>query len=74
MGNKRKIFVLDTNVLVHDPTAILRFPGTTCISRSWFIGVGPRQGRHVEIARNVRQASRLLDETVEKPMATSPVG
>ena len=25
MTKNRKIFVLDTNVLIHDPTAVLRF-------------------------------------------------
>ena len=67
MGNKRKIFVLDTNVLVHDPTAILRFQEhdvyipIVVLEELDHAKVGMS-----EIARNVRQASRLLDELVEK--------
>jgi hypothetical protein len=29
-----KLFVLDTNVLMHDPTSLFRFRSTTCSCRS----------------------------------------
>jgi len=67
MATKRKIFVLDTNVLIHDPTAILRFHEhdvyipIVVLEELDHVKVGMS-----EIARNVRQVSRLLDELVEK--------
>src|SRR3989338_9458400 len=67
MTAKRKIFVVDTNVLIHDPTSILRFQKhdvvipIVVLEELDNIKVGMS-----EIARNVRQVSRLLDELVEK--------
>jgi len=67
MTAKRKIFVVDTNVLVHDPTSILRFQEhdvvipIVVLEELDSIKVGMS-----EVARNVRQVSRLLDDLVEK--------
>ena len=66
MTTKRKIFVIDTNVLVHDPSSILRFQEhdvyipIVVLEELDNIKVGMS-----EVARNVRQVSRLLDELVE---------
>ena len=67
MATKHKIFVLDTNVLIHDPTAILRFHEhdlyipIVVLEELDHAKVGMS-----EVARNVRQVSRLLDSLVEK--------
>jgi PhoH-like ATPase len=67
MKDKRKIFVLDTNVLIHDPNSILRFHEhdiyipIVVLEELDHVKVGLS-----EVARNVRQVSRLLDELVEK--------
>ncbi|MFL6655809.1 MAG: PhoH family protein [Sulfurifustis sp.] len=67
MANKRKIFVLDTNVLIHDPTAILRFQEhdvylpIVVLEELDHAKVGMS-----EVARNVRQVSRYLDDLVQK--------
>ncbi len=67
MTTKRKIFILDTNVLIHDPTAILRFQ-----EHDVYLPIVVLEELDAakiglsEVARNVRQASRLLDELVEK--------
>ncbi len=60
---QRRIFVLDTNVLMHDPTAIFRFE-----EHDIFIPMivleeldAGKKGLS-EAARNVRQVSRFLDE------------
>jgi PhoH-like ATPase len=60
---ERRIFVLDTNVLMHDPTAIFRFD-----EHDIFIPMivleeldAGKKGLS-EAARNVRQVSRFLDE------------
>ncbi len=67
MTAKRKIFVVDTNVLIHDPTSILRFQ-----EHDVYIPIvvleeldNSKVGMS-EVARNVRQVSRMLDELVEK--------
>ena len=62
---QRRIFVLDTNVLMHDPTAIFRFD-----EHDIFIPMivleeldAGKKGLS-EAARNVRQVSRFIDELV----------
>jgi PhoH-like ATPase len=61
--SKRKIFVLDTNVLMHDPTALYRFE-----EHDLFIPMvvleeldAAKKGTS-EVSRNARQVSRFLDE------------
>ncbi|MBK6974962.1 MAG: PhoH family protein [Sterolibacteriaceae bacterium] len=60
-----KLFVLDTNVLMHDPTSLFRFQ-----EHDIFVPImtleeldNNKKGMS-EVARNARQASRLLDEIV----------
>jgi PhoH-like ATPase len=62
-SSRRRIFLLDTNVLMHDPTAIYRFE-----EHDIFIPMivleeldGGKKGTS-EAARNARQVSRFLDE------------
>ncbi len=63
----RKIFVLDTNVLIHDPTAILRFHEHDVYLPLVVLEELDRAKLGLsEVARNVRQASRLLDELVAR--------
>jgi PhoH-like ATPase len=64
-ATQRRIFVLDTNVLMHDPTAIFRFD-----EHDIFIPMivleeldAGKKGLS-EAARNVRQVSRFLDEMI----------
>jgi PhoH-like ATPase len=67
MTEKRKIFVLDTNVLIHDPTALLRFHEHDVVLPVVVLEELDRAKVGMsEVARNVRQVSRLLDELVEK--------
>ena len=61
-----KIFVLDTNVLMHDPSCLFRFE-----EHDIFIPImtleeldNHKKGM-TEIARNARQASRMLDEMLD---------
>ncbi|MBI3370552.1 MAG: PhoH family protein [Betaproteobacteria bacterium] len=60
-----KLFVLDTNVLMHDPTSLFRFE-----EHDVFLPIGTleeldsnKKGLS-DVARNARQASRFLDEIV----------
>ncbi|HEX9810715.1 MAG TPA: PhoH family protein [Burkholderiales bacterium] len=66
MAKRRKIFVLDTNVLIHDPTAILRFQEHDVYLPIVVLEeLDKAKVGLSEVARNVRQVSRFLDELVE---------
>jgi PhoH-like ATPase len=60
-----KLFVLDTNVLIHDPTSLFRFE-----EHDVYLPIGTLEelDNHKkglsDVARNARQASRFLDEIV----------
>src|SRR5215831_16228223 len=59
----RRIFVLDTNVLMHDPTAIFRFEEHDVYIPMIVLEELDANKKGVsEAARNVRQVSRFLDE------------
>ena len=63
----RKMFVLDTNVLIHDPTAILRFQEHDVYLPIVVLEeLDKAKVGLSEVARNVRQVSRFIDELVEK--------
>ncbi len=64
--NPSRLFVLDTNVLMHDPAALFRFQ-----EHDIFIPMvvleeldAGKKGMS-EVARNVRQVSRFLDELID---------
>ncbi|WP_428633547.1 PhoH family protein [Sedimenticola sp.] len=60
---KRRLFVLDTNVLMHDPTSIFRFQEHDIFLPMVVLEELDRGKKGMsEVARNVRQASRFLDE------------
>jgi len=59
----KKLFVLDTNVLMHDPTAIYRFAEHDIFLPMVVLEELDRAKKGTsEVARNVRQVSRFLDE------------
>ena len=61
-GDKR-LFVLDTNVLMHDPTSIFRFAEHDIFVPMVVLEELDRAKKGTsEVARNVRQVSRFLDE------------
>src|SRR5262245_2354143 len=62
-SRERRIFVLDTNVLMHDPTAIFRFEEHDIyIPMIVLEELDAGKKGLSEAARNVRQVSRFLDE------------
>jgi PhoH-like ATPase len=66
MAKQRKIFVLDTNVLIHDPTAIRRFDEHDVYLPIVVLEeLDKAKVGLSEVARNVRQVSRFIDELVE---------
>ena len=70
-----KLFVLDTNVLMHDPTCLFRFE-----EHDVYLPIGTleeldnhKRGMS-DLARNARQASRFLDEIVSNAVADINAG
>ena len=70
-----KLFVLDTNVLIHDPTSLFRFE-----EHDVYLPIGTleelddhKRGLS-DVARNARQASRYLDEIVSDSVADIKAG
>ena len=62
---KPRLFVLDTNVLMHEPTALFRFQ-----EHDIYLPMGVLEELDAlkkgvsEVARNARQVSRFLDELI----------
>jgi PhoH-like ATPase len=62
---EKKLFVLDTNVLMHDPTAIFRFQEHDIFIPMIVLEELDHSKKGLtEVARNVRQVSRFLDELI----------
>lgn len=63
----KKIFILDTNVLVHDPTALFNFKDSLVGIPSIILEeLDNFKGEMSERGRNAREASRLLDGLRER--------
>lgn len=64
-AGERRLFVLDTNVLMHDPTALFRFKEHDVILPMVVLEELDKGKKGVsEVARNVRQCSRFIDELI----------
>ncbi len=61
-ASQRKLFVLDTNVLLHDPTSLFRFAEHDVFLPMIVLEELDHQKKGMsEVARNARQVSRYLD-------------
>lgn len=70
-----KLFVLDTNVLMHDPTALFRFEEhDVFIPMVTLEELDNNKKGMTEVARNARQASRFMEEIVSSPQADMDAG
>lgn len=66
-----KLFVLDTNVLMHDPVCLFRFEEhDVFISLITLEELDAHKMGTTEVARNTRQANRYLAELIEGSMQT----
>ena len=63
MGNRKRLYVLDTNVLMHDPTALFRFKEHDIFIPMMVLEEldAAKKGLS-EVSRNVRQVSRFIGE------------
>ena len=65
-----KLFVLDTNVLMHDPTSLFRFEEHDLfIPMATLEELDDHKKGMSEVSRNARQASRYLDELIRHASA-----
>lgn len=65
-----KLFVLDSNVLMHDPTSLFRFQEHDAyIPMVTLEELDNNKKSMSEVARNARQSSRFLDEIVNSVIA-----
>src|SRR5207302_5386588 len=71
----KKLFVIDTNVLMHDPTSLFRFE-----EHDVYLPIGTleeldsnKKGLS-DVSRNARQASRFLDEIVSSASQDTNAG
>jgi hypothetical protein len=70
-----KIFVLDTNVLLYDPQALLKFGDNTIVIPITVIEEIDRFKKDTnETGRNARQVARFLDELRRKGSLSSGIG
>ncbi|MDR3086331.1 MAG: PhoH family protein [Azoarcus sp.] len=64
-SSRSKLFVLDTNVLMHDPMSLFRFEENDIyIPITTLEELDNNKKGLSEVARNARQASRMLDEII----------
>jgi len=70
-----KLFVLDTNVLMHDPSSLFRFEEHDIyLPMMTLEELDNNKKGMTEVARNARQASRFLDQIVSDPQANMEQG
>jgi PhoH-like ATPase len=70
-----KLFVLDTNVLMHDPTSLFRFEEhDVYLPMATLEELDNNKKGMSEVARNARQASRYLDAIVSNSIADITAG
>lgn len=70
----KKIFVIDTNVILHDPTAILRFEDNEIVLPIAIIEELDRFKKQPEMTgRNAREVSRTLDQLRQQGHLTTGV-
>jgi PhoH-like ATPase len=67
MGNEKRLYILDTNVLMHDPTSIFRFEEHDVFLPMMVLEEldAAKKGLS-EVARNVRQVSRFIGEMMQQ--------
>jgi len=72
MGSEKRLYILDTNVLMHDPTALFRFEEHDVFLPMMVLEEldAAKKGLS-EVARNVRQVSRFIDEMMQRQEITN---
>ncbi len=67
MTKGKRIYVLDTNVLMHDPTALFRFEEhDVFLPMTVLEELDAAKKGNSEVSRNARQVSRFINELIER--------
>jgi PhoH-like ATPase len=75
LAPRNKLFVLDTNVLMHDPTSLFRFQEHDIyLPMVTLEELDANKKGMSEVSRNARQASRFLDEIVSNTVEDITAG
>ena len=75
LNNHTKLFVLDTNVLMHDPSSLFRFEEHDIyLPMVTLEELDNNKKGLTEVARNARQASRYLEEIVGTDLTNLELG
>jgi PhoH-like ATPase len=70
MGKNKRLYVIDTNVLMHDPTSLFRFEEhDVFIPMMVLEELDAAKKGLTEVARNVRQVSRFIGEMMSRQQA-----
>jgi len=72
MGSEKRLYILDTNVLMHDPTALFRFEEHDIFLPMMVLEEldAAKKGLS-EVARNVRQVSRFIGEMMQRQQVSN---
>ncbi len=74
-GTTTKLFVLDTNVLMHDPSSLFRFEEhDVYLPMVTLEELDNNKKGMTEVARNARQASRFIEEIIGSALDTLDAG
>ena len=66
MGSEKRLYILDTNVLMHDPSSIFRFEEHDVhLPMMVLEELDAAKKGLSEVARNVRQVSRFIGEMMQ---------
>jgi PhoH-like ATPase len=72
MGKNKRLYILDTNVLMHDPTALFRFEEHDIFLPMMVLEeMDAAKKGLTEVGRNVRQVSRFIGEMMARQAADS---
>ena len=72
MSAEKRVYVLDTNVLMHDPTSLFRFEEhDVFIPMTVLEELDHAKKGSSETSRNARQVSRFINELIETHGADS---
>ena len=72
MTRGKRIYVLDTNVLMHDPTALFRFEEhDVFLPMTVLEELDAAKKGTSEVSRNARQVSRFINELIEHGNGTA---
>ena len=71
MGSEKRLYIIDTNVLMHDPTSLFRFEEHDVFLPMMVLEEldSAKKGLS-EVARNVRQVSRFIGEMMQRQEVT----